>query len=108
MSMYFWNDGTFTINCRNTSGTGGSVHVTSATYFTVGVWAHVVGVYDGAYVRMYIDGVEVGTASALTGNLTSTTHDLTIARLGIGNYYYYDGLMDEVGIWERGLSPMKY
>jgi len=77
----------FTINCRNTSGTGGSVYVTSSTYFTVGVWAHVVGVYDGAYVRMYIDGVEVGTASALTGNLTSTTHDLTIARLGIGNYY---------------------
>jgi len=105
MSMYFWDDDHFTINCRNTSGTGGSVYVTSATYFTVGVWAHVVGVYDGAYVRMYIDGVEVGTASALTGNLTSTTHDLTIARLGIGNYYYYDGLMDEVGIWERGLSP---
>ncbi|HYG36432.1 MAG TPA: LamG-like jellyroll fold domain-containing protein, partial [Clostridia bacterium] len=47
-----------------------SVNVSSAVNVNYGEWAHIVGVYDGTAVRIYVNGVAQGSA-AQTGNIVS-------------------------------------
>lgn len=71
----------------------------SNTRFTPAlVWHHVVGVYTGAAIILYIDGV-AGTAVAATGTL-SGAGNITIA--GASNDY--SGLIDEYRFYRRALT----
>jgi len=63
-------------------------------------WHHVCGTYDGATMRVYVDGsLDTSVANPLA-------HDNTIGALDpefkVG--YQFDGLMDEVIIFDRNLS----
>jgi len=86
---------------------GGSKVVQSSMNLTVGKWHHIVGTYDGATVRIYVDGVERDSL-AVTGNIGSTT---TPVRIGAGSgspvsgEEPFDGTIDDVRIYDRGLSP---
>jgi hypothetical protein len=65
-------------------------------------WHHAVGTYDGATMRMYINGVQVGTGTASTRLLPAATG----ARIGglpsTGGMWI--GSLDEVSIWDRALT----
>jgi hypothetical protein len=63
---------------------------------------HVAGTYDGSKVRLYLDGVEVGTGTPTTISIYYTEGDLSIGRYGTA--WYYSGLIDEVAIYNRALS----
>jgi Concanavalin A-like lectin/glucanases superfamily len=68
---------------------------------------HVVGTYDGARVRVYVDGVERGSA-AFTGALTwNSGRDLRLGRkvnaTGAASAYL-DGVLDEAAIYTTSLS----
>lgn len=86
---------------------GGNKVVQSSMNLTVGVWHHIVGTYDGATVRIYVDGVERDSL-AVTGNINSTT---TPVRIGAGSgspisgEEPFNGTIDDVRIYDRGLSP---
>jgi hypothetical protein len=75
-----------------------------------GNWHHVAGTFDGAYVRIYVDGEQVGTGTPVTSGFTikydlPTTTDLLFGNYeGCGNIYHYNGLLDEAHIWARALS----
>jgi hypothetical protein len=58
-----------------------------------GVWQHVAGVYDGADIRVYRNGVLVGTTPH--PGVGSGTTQVTLG-LWLG---YFDGLIDEVRVW---------
>lgn len=58
-------------------------------------WTHVAGTFDGSTLRVYIDGVEVGSASA-SGTVSA---EGTLAFSSGGTYA---GTLDEVRIWEAG------
>lgn len=68
-----------------------------------GNWHHMIGTYNGATIRLYVDGTEVGTGNARTGNLRTDgpTHIAADASDNIP----FPGLVDEVAIWDRVLSP---
>jgi hypothetical protein len=90
---------------------GGTTYTVTATVnFTTNSWYHLVGTYDGAKVRLYVNGLEVGTAVTITGNITSyaTMPVLFGARCANGvvtpGADYFGGRIDEVGIWGRGLT----
>ena len=69
---------------------------------SVGEWHHIVGTYDGSNVRIYSDGVE-GTPMSYSTPIGTNNEDLKIGwdpdMLG-----YFDGLIDEVHIYNRALS----
>ena len=72
-----------------------------------GRWHSVAGTFDGASVRLYVDGHEVGngTASALS---ISYTRDSRAPFLGtyVGSCELaWSGEMDQVAIWRGALSP---
>jgi len=63
-------------------------------------WHHLVGTYDGATSRFYVDGVEVGTALAFavalnTGGTFRLSHDA---------FNTFQGTMDECAIYTSALS----
>lgn len=75
----------------------------SSTGFSTGTFHHVVGTYDGSHVHLYVDGAEVGTALAATGNIPASAPNLRIGNRASNNLYY-NGIIDEVKIFSRALS----
>lgn len=71
-----------------------------------GVWTHVCAVYDaGTYVvTFYVDGVNTYSASIGTGSPSPSAGVTAIGRAGSYNGIYFDGKLDEVGIWRRELT----
>ena len=73
-----------------------------------GQWHHVAGTYDGKTICCYIDGVERGRVVKNSGPLKKNTWDLCIGNsevdYGTGEFLAFDGLVDEVRIYNRALS----
>ncbi|MFW9807858.1 MAG: LamG domain-containing protein [Candidatus Thorarchaeota archaeon] len=62
-------------------------------------WHHVVGTYDGNFMRLYADGVEVGN-HAFSGYVSPGDSVMFSADWGED----FNGLMDEISIYSRALS----
>jgi len=70
-------------------------------------WHHVAATWDGSTVKLYVDGSEVGTAASLSGNYSDPTKDTLIGGINYGAtlpYCPFNGLIDEVGVWNRALT----
>jgi len=92
--------------------------VTSETSIPLKKWAFVAGTYDPSKgLSLYIDGKQVGQLAAF-GKLKAPTHpiDLLVGRIReavlpycyihpkVTTWYSFDGLMDEVSIYNRALG----
>jgi len=71
-----------------------------------GEWHHVVGVRDLARDKLfiYVDGELEAEAEDVTDGSTSNSYDLQIGRFNAGGWSYFNGLMDDVRIYNRALS----
>lgn len=69
---------------------------------SAGAWQHVAATYDGATMRMYINGVEVASQPQ-TGAIDAYNDPIVIAR-NVVNGSLYHGLIDEIGLYRRALS----
>jgi hypothetical protein len=68
-------------------------------------WYHIAATYDGSNLRIYLDGALKGTA-AVAAPIDSTTDVLHIgADHNVATPRFFDGQIDELGIWERPLRP---
>ena len=93
--IYRWYDGDLQFFIRHGSST------TSASYTwtpTQDVWYHTVGTYDGSTIRLYLDGIQVATASASGTIPTITTSD----NIGIyASVYFMDGPLSNIAYWKN-------
>jgi hypothetical protein len=67
-------------------------------------WTHIVYVYDGKEEKIYIDGKE-DLSSPYSKKLGVGSNPLTIGWGHTGDNYHYNGLIDEVKLYNRALSP---
>jgi hypothetical protein len=65
-------------------------------------WAHLAATYDGATMRLYVNGVQVASR-AQTGAIVTSTNPLQIGGDSIYGQYF-TGRIDEVRIYNRALS----
>jgi len=66
-------------------------------------WHHIVAVRSGSNFSLYVDKVLKGTATQSIG--ITTINIVTIgARNDAGTWYYFDGTIDEIAIFNRALS----
>src|ERR1700761_4466205 len=82
---------------------GGYERAVSPTAIEPGVWTHVAATYDGAHIRLYVDGELVATKHTTTPNFT-TTGPLEIGCSHEGAGQYFGGRIDEVRVYERALG----
>jgi RHS repeat-associated protein len=66
---------------------------------------HVAGTYDGANMRIYVDGNQVASR-AQTGAMTHNSNPLYIGRNDFSNTYF-NGMVDEVRVYDRALSEQE-
>lgn len=67
-------------------------------------WVHVAGTYDGSRARLYLNGAEIASAP-LSGSILHNDYDLAIGNdNGLSTEYGFNGLLDEVMIYDRALS----
>ena len=65
-------------------------------------FAHLAATYDGATVRLYVNGAQVGSKAA-TGNIAASTNPLQIGGDSIYGQYFA-GTIDEVRIYNTALT----
>ncbi|MDA2936242.1 DUF2341 domain-containing protein [Patescibacteria group bacterium AH-259-L05] len=80
--------------------TGGNPSGTNGGSVSTGAWHHVVCAWDGSKIRIYIDGLEVGSINA---SGTPSLGSWNIGKRNSGGSEF-DGIIDEVRIYNRGLS----
>ncbi|MBI4430393.1 MAG: right-handed parallel beta-helix repeat-containing protein, partial [Candidatus Omnitrophica bacterium] len=66
-------------------------------------WQHVVGVYDGTQLLLYVDGVFQRSVPH-SGTTLTNTNPLVIGAWVPTGFQGWNGMIDEVGIWNRALS----
>lgn len=66
-------------------------------------WYHLVAVANGSNISTYIDGNMVGMPVSYNGTIRDMSEEFLIGAKG-SNQYYFNGLIDEVGVWNRALS----
>ena len=66
-------------------------------------WTHVASTFDGAVIRLYINGVQVAS-TAFSGTMVPSTGALRIGGNSLFVTEYFTGRIDEVRIYDRALS----
>jgi len=88
------------------TSTGSDPHgAGTSTDLVNGTWTHLVGVYDGAEVRLYVDGARVATTPH-TGPIFDpaiTIEINAVVRPG-GTLHSMVGQLDELKVWDRGFD----
>ncbi|MDP2909568.1 MAG: LamG domain-containing protein, partial [bacterium] len=70
----------------------------SITNIDDGKWHHIVGVYDGAYVRIYIDGVQENFNNVGAKTFNSTANSVFLGSNG-GTSAFWKGIIDDVRVY---------
>jgi hypothetical protein len=85
--------------------TSSDLNVTGTAALGVNAWTHIALTYDGTTLRLYVGGAQVGSR-AVSGSMAVTTGVLTLGgnSLALG---YFQGLMDDVRIYNRALTQLE-
>lgn len=81
---------------------------TGSNFYKTNEWYHIVGTYDGNYIKIYVNGSLINSQRA-TGSMTDFGQDLYIARHGNKSEYYntifhLPGDIDDVRIYSKALT----
>jgi len=81
----------------------GTVQATVEDYENIadGEWHLIVGTYNGSMLQLYIDGEWRGSNSI--SSYTASTWNMNIGRMEQGDRWYFDGILDEIRIYNRAL-----
>lgn len=84
--------------------TGGSCPTIDSPPVTVPGWHHYVLTYNGAQYKAYFNGQQALPTRTCSGTIANFTLPLWIGRRA-GTSVYFDGIIDEVRIYNRALTP---
>jgi uncharacterized repeat protein (TIGR01451 family) len=77
-----------------------------AGFVCTGEWTHVAGTYDGATMRAYINGTQVGTLSTSGAILDNSGIRTTLgADNSTPNLLEFAGHIDDLRVWDVALTP---
>jgi hypothetical protein len=79
--------------------------LTSTATVPLNEWHHLVATWDGATMRLYLDGVADSATLANSTAMSPNTNNLTFGKADDSTVAsgYYKGALDEVAIWSRAL-----
>ncbi len=81
---------------------GGDQSARGTARLAANAWAHLAATYDGVTLRLYVNGAEVGS-KPVTQALRQTGNPLRIGGNAVWGEYF-QGLIDDVRVYDRALS----
>jgi len=76
------------------------------THISTDTWIHVATTFDGQYAKLYVNGLLDGSLLAV-GSIHDSSADLLIGAVnGWSGMEYFNGLIDEVRIWNYSRSQL--
>src|SRR6185503_10554648 len=81
----------------------GEQNATGTAQVPANTWTHLATTYDGATLRMFVNGTQVAS-KAQTGNIGPSTGALRIGGNAIFSGEYFSGRIDEVRVYSRALT----
>ena len=84
------------------AGYAGATRVDGRAKLPIGAWRHVAVTYDGAALRLYVNGTLAATKRR-TGRLTASKGPLRIGGSSIGKRWFA-GRIDDVRVYARALT----
>jgi hypothetical protein len=86
-------------------GTFASMSLFGTAALPVNTWTHLAATYDRTTMRLYVNGVQV-VSQAQTGAIATSANPL---QIGGDSFYgqYFQGVIDEVRVYNRALSAME-
>jgi YD repeat-containing protein len=103
--LAFWNDH-LQMEVSENGGTSDRLWVNSTTKITDTDWHHVVGLFDGSKIDLYIDGANQ-SGQTNGGNVSSINQNNSSLIMGYcraDNRFFLNGSIDDVRIYNRALS----
>lgn len=98
--MIVHNNGKVFFRINNSGWKGGDFD----TSLSLNTWYHLVGTFDGSEVKAYINGVQEATTYAFSGTIDTSDGDNLTIGFQPGSSNYFDGLIDDVRIYDYALS----
>jgi hypothetical protein len=92
------------LQTKRSDGDGGSDGYASTDGPAAGVFAHLVMTYDGAQMRLYVEGVLRSTANGSLDVPNSPDARLVFGDLVQPAYFKLHGVLDEIAIYDHALS----
>ncbi len=80
---------------------GGNITEEGTTALVAGVWYHAAQTYDGATIRLYLNGVEEGNWAE--GSLSAPSADSVQIGCNYAATRLFDGILDDVRLYSRAL-----
>jgi hypothetical protein len=81
-----------------------SHHLTGSEPLPTGRWVHLAATFDGQTMRRYADGLERGTMERPDEIRPNNSH-LVLGNYEVGHPAHFTGLLDDVRLYRRVLSP---
>jgi len=86
------------------SSNGTFQNLVSSDSYSQGVWHHIVLTHDGSSAKQYVDNVLINSSNE--GNVSTNSQNLYFGALN-GSQYFFNGVIDDIGIWNRALTPQE-
>jgi len=90
--------------CFHVPLTNWSHHLTAAEPLPAGRWVHLAATFDGKIMRLYMDGIERGTMER-PGEVRPNGSPLVLGNYEVGHPAHFTGLLDDVRLYRRVLTP---
>lgn len=92
------------LECRIVTTAGFFEYVSPANTVIPQVWQHIAWIYDGTAIKLYVNGTLKGSKPA-SGTFLGPSVNFAIGKSLLGGYnFVYGGRVDEVSVWNKGLS----
>jgi len=79
----------------------------AAVHISTNTWYHAAGTYDGSSITIYLDGQPQGSPTSVSGAIVPASHPLNIGRDPSTTNRFFEGLIDEVEIFNRSLTSVE-
>ena len=83
---------------------GDTAQAVSTNQLPLGRFSHIAATWDGAMIRLYVNGVLCGQQTASAGLVDSDSVAGIGGFVSLPSEFYFDGTIDEVSVYNRALS----